>query len=295
MVVSNTGTRVRAPLLISLLLWWITLFSCGVPNAALAESRQDDPDHLTFGFLPIVSPERLVRRFAPLAAYLSRALGMEIRMETAPDFFTFVQRTQNERRYDILFTAPHLYYLAHKERGYRAVARVDSPGMQAVIVAPRSLGITSLDDLKGRRLATTDPLALATVLVRARLEEAGIDSDNDLIRIPTPSHNASLLSTYQGATDAAALILPLFQRARPEIRDSMVILAKTRMVPHMPISVAPWVDDALADRIGQTLITLNASAEGRALLSHLHWPGFVPASEEEYAALGWITEEIRGH
>jgi len=295
LVVSNTGKRGCAPRLISLLLCGVMLFSCGMPNAAMAESGQDARARLTFGFLPIVSPERLVRRFAPLAAYLSRQLGMEIRMETAPDFFTFVQRTQAGRRYDILFTAPHLYYLAHKDRGYRAVARVDSPGMQAVIVAPRALGITSINDLKGRRLATTDPLALATVLVLARLEEAGIDPDDDLIQIPTPSHNASLLSTYQGATDAAALILPLFQRARPEIRDSMVILAKTRMVPHMPISVAPWVDSVVTDRIGRILITLNDSPEGRALLSHLHWPGFVPAREDEYAALGWITEEIRGH
>ncbi len=272
----------------------IALLLALLPLSVSAETKHQ-PDYLTFGFLPIVSPERLVKRFAPLTAYLSRELGIEIRMETAPDFLTFVQRTHDEQRYDILFTAPHLYYLAHKNHGYHAIARVDQAGMQAVIVAPHSRGIVSIEDLRGQRLATTDPLALATMLVRARLEEAGINPDKDLTLIATPSHNASLLSTYQGVTDAAALILPLFRRASPEIRESMIIVAKTRMVPHMPISVAPWVDNTMADRIGRALMMLDKSPEGRSLLAHLDWPGFVPAREEEYATLGWITEQLKVH
>lgn len=260
-----------------------------------AETQQQQPAYLTFGFLPIVSPERLVERFAPLTAYLSRELEIEIRMETAPDFRTFVQRTNDEQRYDILFTAPHLYYLAHNNHGYRAVARVDRPGMQAVIVASRAQGIESVEDLRGRRLATTDSLALATVLVRASLKQTGIDPDKDLTPIPTPSHNASLLSTYQGATDAAALILPVFRRASPDIRESMVIIAKTRMVPHMPIAVAPRIDSAMAERIGEALIALNESPEGRLLLSHLDWPGFVAVQEDEYATLGSIIKALEVH
>lgn len=263
-------------------------------TSAFADAQDSKPAYLTFGFLPIVSPERLVKRFSPLTDYLSRKLGVEIRMETAPDFDTFMQRT-HEQRYDILFTAPHLYYLAHSRHNYRAVARVDRPGMQAIIVAPRTRNINSLEDLRDLRLATTDPLALATVLVRAQLEDAGIDPDKDLTLVPTPSHNASLLSTYQGVTDAAALIMPLFLRASPEIRESMVIVAKTRMVPHMPIAVATGIDDTMAGRISQALIELDDSAEGRSLLKHLAWPGFVPAREDEYATLGWITERIKVH
>lgn len=252
----------------------------------------EKPEHLKFGFLPILSPERLVKRFAPLVDYLSRETGIEIRMVTAPDFLTFVHRTQDERRYDILFTAPHLYYLAHVKRDYHVIARVDRHGMQAVIVAPHRSKIYTVQDLRGKRLATTDPLSLTTVLVREHLGAAGIDPDRDLTLVATPSHNASLLSAYQGATDAAALILPLFRRANPEIRDSMRIVDTTRTVPHMPISVAPWIDAALANRLSEALVSLNRSAEGRALLSHLDWPGFVPAHESEYAPLEGVVRAL---
>ncbi|WP_165869141.1 phosphate/phosphite/phosphonate ABC transporter substrate-binding protein [Thiogranum longum] len=264
-----------------------------VSAQASADTPQQRPAYLTFGFLPIVSPERLVKRFAPLVDYLSRETGIEIRMVTAPDFLTFVHRTQDEQRYDLLFTAPHLYYLAHARRGYHVIARVDRPGMQAVIVAPHRSRIYKLQDLRSKRLATTDPLALTTVLVREHLEANGIDPDNDLTLVATPSHNASLLSAYQGATDAAALILPLFRRANPQVRESMRIIDTTRMVPHMPIAVAPWIDPALGERIASALVSLNESPDGRTLLSHLDWPGFVTANEEEYASLEGIVRALK--
>ncbi len=258
-----------------------------------AETPQQQPVYLTFGFLPILSPERLVKRFSPLVDYLSTETGIEIRMVTAPDFLTFVHRTLDEKQYDILFTAPHLYYMAHEKRGYRALARVDRPGMQAVIVAPHRSKIYTVQDLRSKRLATTDPLSLTTVLVREHLVMAGINPDDDLTLVATPSHNASLLSAYQGATDAAALILPLFRRAGAEIRDSMRLVATTRMVPHMPVAVAPWVDPAIGERIANALVTLDDSPSGRTLLSHLDWPGFIPAQENEYASLESVVRSLK--
>jgi phosphonate transport system substrate-binding protein len=252
----------------------------------------DKPDPLVFGFLPIVSSELLVRRFSPLTDYLSEKLGAEIRMETAPDFKSFVQRTNEGQRYDILFTAPHLYYLASKNSGYRAIVRVDRPGMKAVIVTPVKSTISSIQDLRGHRLATTDPLALATVLARARLAQADIDPDNDLTLIATPSHNASLLSCYRGTTDAAVLIRPLYLRARPEIRDNTRIVAETGSVPHMPVAVAPWVDKDIARRLTNVLVNMSGNPQGRALLQHLDWPGFVAVQPGDYDGLGLIADKL---
>ncbi len=255
-----------------------------------AGSKAVDP--LIFGFLPIVSSERLVRRFSPLTDYLSEKLGTAIRMETAPDFKSFVHRTNEGKRYDILFTAPHLYYLAKQNSNYRAIVRVDRPGMKAVIVTSLTSTIKSIEDLRGRRLATTDPLALATVLARARLEQAGIDPDNDLTLIATPSHNASLLSCYRGTTDAAVLIRPLYLRARAEIRDNTRIVAETERVPHMPIAVAPWVDEHIARQLRDVLVNMSGNPQGRALLQHLAWPGFVAAQPGDYDGLGPIADKL---
>jgi phosphonate transport system substrate-binding protein len=273
------------------LLAGLLCIACAGPAGAQPMDDLQGPEHLVFGFLPIVSPERLARQFSPLVDYLSRALETEIRMETAPNFAEFIRRTNQEHRYDLLFTAPHLFYLAGREQGYQAVARVAEPGMKAVIVVPRSSSIQALKDLRGQRLATTDRLALATVLIRSTLVQAGIDPDRDLTLVATPSHNASLLSSHQGTTDASGLMLPLFQRSRAEIRDAMKIIAETRSVPHMPIAVAPWVPAARVTRLRAVLLDMADDDQGSTVLRGLGWPGFAPTRAGDYDDVGRMAEQ----
>jgi phosphonate transport system substrate-binding protein len=247
-----------------------------------------------FGFLPILSAERLVTRFSPLVDYLSRRSQREIRMETAPDFATFIHRTQHERRYDILFTAPHFFYLAEHDSGYRPLVRVDRSGMKAVVVVPVASNIHALKDLRGRTLATTGPLALSTLLIRDLLVRSGLDPGHDLTLVPTPSHIAALLSSTQGTTDASAVMLPVFRHARPELQASMRIVAETGEVPHIPIGVAPWVDAGLGRSLQAILAGMHSDPEGRAILEQLEWPGFVVVVPHEYDQLRWLAEQIGG-
>ncbi len=248
---------------------------------------------LIFGFLPIQSTQRLTARFGPFVDYLAARLGVPVRMETAPDYAEFVRRTGRERRYDILFTAPHFYWLAQREAGYRVIVRVAAPTMRAIIVVPVDSDIRDLQDLRGRTLATVDPLALGTVLVRDWLTAHGLDPDHDVVLVPTPTHNASLLSAYKGATDAAALMIPPFRHARAEVREGMRILARTDGVPHMPIAVAQRLPPDRVAALRDILLAMDEDPEGRALLARMRWPGFVAADPAEYEVLAPIAEQVR--
>jgi phosphonate transport system substrate-binding protein len=247
---------------------------------------------LIFGFLPFTSTERLVTRFGPLVDYLSQRSGREIRMETAPDFRSFVERTRDGRRYDLLFTAPHLFWLALQEPGYRGLVRVDLAGMTAVVVAPVDSDIRTLSDLRGRTVATTGPLALSTLLVRDQLVRAGLDPDADVNMVATPSHIAALLSSRQGTTQACAVMRPVFHRARAKLRESMRIVAESAPVPHIPIGVAPWVDSATAERLRSILIGMRDDPQGRAILAQLDWPGFVAQQPHDYDSVRPLAEQI---
>lgn len=240
---------------------------------------------LVFGFLPFISIEQLVFRFTPLVNYLSENLQVPVRIETAPDFFEFARRTHEESRYDILFTAPHFFTRANQKAAYRLIASVDSPEMWAVIVVPKQSKIESIEDLVGKRLATVPPLGLATLLVRKALFEAGIDPDVDLDMVITPTHDASLLSSYHGVTDASALMQPPFEAASKKVRDSMRIIARTESTPHIPISVAPWLSEACAAEITDLLIRMETSSEGRAVLEHNHFTGYRQADPAIYERL----------
>ncbi len=241
-----------------------------------------DASPIIFGVLPFVSAEQLVTQFSPIMHYLSSHLHVPVRIETAPNFAEFARRTNEDRRYDILFTAPHFYPGASSKAGYRLIVSVDSPGMWAVVVVPRNSTIETLDDLSGKKLATVHPAGLATLLVRKLLTDSGIDPDRDITMVSTPSHNASLLSSYHGVTDASALMSPPYRAADAKVRDNMRVIAKTESTPHIPISVSPVITEQCATQITQLLLDMNSTPAGIAALRHNSFSGFKKASPDEY-------------
>jgi len=268
------------------------LLCCVVSQTALAANGQKNKE-IVFGLLPIISTEKLIARFGPMADYISERLGRPVRLETSPDFASFMQRTNKEKRYDIIFTAPHLYYIAQRQAAYNVIVRVAAPDMKAVIVVAKDSSITKLLDLKGKTLSTTDPLALATLMVKAHLDKSGINSEKDLSLIYTPSHNASLISAYKGITEAGSLMMPPFKRAKKEIQQSMRVLSVTDGSPHMPIAVSAALDKKLAKKIKNVLLQLKSNDKGKALLKHLRWPGFVSVKSQEYDKLKWAVEQLK--
>lgn len=274
----------------------LPLFLLSLTGSMHADAAETSPrkfqDELIFGFLPITSTQRLVARFGPLVDHLAEVLGQPIRMETAPDYATFIQRTHN-RRYDILFTAPHFYYLAEKTAGYKAIARVNAKELKAVIVSRKDSQLKSLQDLRGKSLATPDALAMGTVLVREMLLRHQLNPGKDIFLVETPSHNASLISTYKGATDAAGLMIPPYKRSAQNLRAAMVEIKTTRGVPHMPICVINTLSASQTRTLQQTLIGLAKTKEGKKLLKHVSWPmGFVKPGPEEYQNLGWAIQQL---
>lgn len=273
--------------ILSLLL--IYLVNPGATWASPAKNKHE----IIFGILPIVSTANLVKRFAPLAEYLSEEVGVTVRMETATNFKTFMTRTNKGRRYDLLFTAPHFYYLAQRRAGYQVIVSVAAPNMKALIVVPKKSEVKTLDDLKGLTLSTTDSLSLAALMVRAHLVAAGINPDKDIKLINTPSHNASLLSVYKGITDAGSLMQPPFRRANKEIAQSLRVLSTTDGSPHMPIAVSPEMSPDLQNKIKNALLRLKENKNGRVILKNMRWPGFKAVKPKDYDKLKWAVEQLK--
>lgn len=256
-----------------------SLFTSSCFAKQFGNCTQSSP--VTFGILPFVSAEQLVIRFTPLVNYLSHHLNTEVRIETAPGFMEFARRTVIDKRYDILFTAPHFYPHADKA-GYRLIASVDSPGMKAVIVVPKDSSVNNIHDLLGKRLATVDAKSLATIQIKRHLIKNGINPTQDLQMIFTPTHNASLLSSYHGITDASALMQPPYEAASKQVRDSMRIITTTERGPHIPISVGPRISKTCAEEISTLLLGMSSNTEGQQVLKHNRFTGFRQTQINEY-------------
>ncbi|MCK5481553.1 MAG: phosphate/phosphite/phosphonate ABC transporter substrate-binding protein, partial [Gammaproteobacteria bacterium] len=174
---------------------------------------------------------------------------------------------------------------ANRKAGYRLIAGVDSPGMWAVIVVPRQSSIQTIQDLRGRRLATVQPLSLAAILIRKTLSDAGIDPDTDLELVVTPSHAASLLSSYHGVTDASGLMQPPYATASETLRQATRIIARSETTPHIPISAGPWLPASCVENITTALMKMSETPAGRSVLKHIGFTGFRSADVRDYERL----------
>lgn len=252
-------------------------------SAASAQSKGDVAKRpLIMGVLPFMSPIALFKRFAPLRDYLGTKIGRTVLLETAKDYPAFVRRA-NERRYDILLTAPHFVLLALDSGKYRVQATYSKP-LAAIVLVRKSGNIRHLSDLAGKVVATPPPEAIITVIGRNLLTRAGLTGPRAPLYRNYPSHNAAYNAVIGGDADAAITTINVLQEAVADTR-ALRVLARSRNFPALGILTARDLPASLQQRIGRTFINMTHSAQGRAVLKQIAYPGYRPAQAAEFETL----------
>jgi len=146
----------------------------------------------------------------------------------------------------------------------------------SVILVRKDSGINTLSDLRGKVIAFDEPHSTsAHVLPRMLLAEKKLK----LVQISAPGgvepgavgfihgsdDNAPHLLVI-GKVDAAATSHREFQILRPEIRDGLKIIARTKSVPRQIISLRKDLDPKIAKALRETLINMDRDPEGQAAL-----------------------------
>ena len=146
----------------------------------------------------------------------------------------------------------------------------------SVILVRKDSGINTLSDLRGKVIAFDEPHSTsAHVLPRMLLAEKKLK----LVQISAPGgvepgavgfihgsdDNAPHLVVV-GKVDAAATSHREFQVLRPEIRDGLKIIARTKSVPRQIISLRKDLDPKIAKALRETLINMDRDPEGQAAL-----------------------------
>jgi phosphonate transport system substrate-binding protein len=220
---------------------------------------------LQFGLLPYLSTRKLFTYYAPLQHYLEKQLGRPVRMSTAPDFFTYIQRAR-EGQYDLYHTAPHFAAQAEAEFGYRRVSRLMRE-LDGSIVVARSSNIHSADDLRGRTMITPDTLAIITFLGEQWLRDNGLRPGVDIEVKHAPSHNSAIRAVARGDVEAAVTSTSAFENMPQKISSRLRILASTKKVPHMMFMAGPHLSDQEYQQLRKAVLAFTAKGAGKNYFS----------------------------
>ncbi len=255
---------------------------------------------LVLGVFPRRDPILTMSLFTPLGNYLSTHLDRPVRVETAANFKSFMQRV-SEGRYDLVHLNQYQYIQIHQSSGFEAIAQNEEQGeatIRSAIFVRADAPIETLSDLRGKRIVFGGgPDAMMSYIVPSYLlHRAGLKKGDyqELFAISPPN---AFLAAYFGQAEACGVGHLVFRLKVVSSRvspDGMRLLAVSEPMAHLPWAIHPKYSKTLKNRIQALLVGLKRTEEGRSVLAQARLSGINVASDKDYALHRDIIKQVVG-
>lgn len=263
----------------------ILVFTTSINAADNASNRVE------MGVFPYLSTRALLDLYEPVRMYLQVELNRPTKLFTAPNFKAYVDRTQIGE-YDVVLTPPHLARLAQREAGYIPLA-IFTRELRGVVVVAKTSPYQSLTDLKGKRIATPNKLALVTIIGGQLLRDNGLSNENGTLLREVGSHSNAVLAVQRNECEAAITEMSALQQMPEELRNSVRIIGQTQRLPHVMFLAHPRLGQAGAEQVRDALLRFPLSAEGRAFLKASGFEGLRGVEEADLKIVDPIMKELK--
>jgi len=180
-------------------------------SAASAQDWKGKYPELTFAVVPAENASGVTERWAPFIAYLSKELGVKVKLRIANDYAAVIE---GQRSGNIQIAS---YGSASFARARLTGVKTDafandinadgSTGYYSVFFVKASSAYKNIDQLKGKNLGLVDPNSTSGNNVpRFELDKLGIsDADTYFGKVVfTGSHENAMLALSQGTVEVAA-------------------------------------------------------------------------------------------
>ncbi len=248
-------------------------------------------DALRMGLFPNLSTRLLLETYQPMREFLEQRLGRPVILFTAPDFNSFVSRTQSGE-YDLVVTAPHFARLAQTESGYQPLFSYRNNITAAIVVAKNSR-FTDLNALKGQKIAAPDRIAVVTMLGLKMLRDEGLEANKNYHFHWAGTHGNVALAVLNGEAAAGILgMLPLKQL--PEnVSRQLHVLSISPAIDSQMILAHQRVEPGSLQQIREALLQFERSPEGQKFFRTTSLAGLKPIGTGDLKQLEPYAKEVR--
>lgn len=266
----------------------LSILFLGIFSFSIAHA--DDSQTIKLGFLPIFSPETLVKLHKPLKDQLENKLGINVQMISAPNFKAFRERTES-KSYDLIFTAPHLARLAEKKDNYKRVVATAHRG-SANFLSRKDSDITEIDKIKGKRLALPPKSAIIHFMALKTLRDRGFMLDNDVTIVTTKTHNDPVLRLLAKQVDVAAIGKAPWAKMKEKAGDQVAVFAQSVTIPGFMIMANPNIQRDILKKSIDALLDFNDTPEGIRYLTESGYKALIPISNEDMDDMDLYVNEM---
>ena len=267
--------------------------SSAIRKSALPTLRTDaasvDTSELILSAPPRDTEAEGVRRFGPVAAYLSKVLGRKV-VYKYPGSWGAYQSDMIKGRYDLVFDGPHFVGWRIEKSRHNVLVKVPGDFIYTAVVRVDETDITRLDQLAGHRICAHSTPNLGTLIM---LQEFSSPFQQPAIVI-THGYDHIYKALLAGKCDAAMLPLKHWQEFEHNSGRTRVIF-QNNPLPQQALTAGPRIAPDDQEKIRKALLSWE-SREATAVMRAAYGIGqeFVPARNEEYAGVGRYLKDEWG-
>ncbi|MCG6533810.1 MAG: phosphate/phosphite/phosphonate ABC transporter substrate-binding protein [Syntrophales bacterium LBB04] len=273
-------------------------FDKTIPVARPGEGHQDQPA-LRVAVGAMISPKETFVYYRQLLDYLASKLGMEVQLVQRKTYRE-VNELIGKGQIDLAFICSGPYVSGKEKYGFELLATPEVQGSHfyhSYLIVNKESQFQSLEDLKGRVFAFTDPESLTGRLVPTFwLAEQNERPETFFSKvIYTYSHDNSILAVAKGLVEGAAVdgfIWEYYQRKNPSRTSTTRVIKKSDPYGNPPVVVSSALSSDLKDRLQQLLLSMHEDPAGRKILQELMIDRFLGPQEEWYMTVRQLESEI---
>jgi PAS domain S-box-containing protein len=253
---------------------------CQAPASGAAEEA------ITIGVIANRPEAQTARRWEPLATYLGRGLGREVKIRALDH--AAMDQAARERSVELLIPNPAHYILIRERAAFSGLIAtlVEQEGDRPLtaiggVVFTRAdrRDLVELRDLRGKRVAVIDPHSLGGYQAPLlELRRAGVRAPEEMTLVLTGQPQDRVVEAVMaGRADAgfihSGLIEQLVEEKALESGRVKVLnrqdlpsfpyLLSTRLYPQQPVIVLPHVPDEVSRRVASLLLAMPAAQDAR--------------------------------
>lgn len=258
-------------------------------NAAAPGSGPGDGKHLRFAIATMVTPESTFRDYKRLVDRISRDVGRE-GIFLIPPSYTDARNKLEEGTVDVALvcTGTYVHALPGGRIGLLAQPEfAEGRKYQSLFLVPAQSPYRTLEDLRGKTVAFTDPESNTGCIVpTAKINALGQDPTSFFGEIVfTGSHDRSIAAVETGLVSCAAvdsLVWLSKLEVDPSLANRVRIIWQSEPYGPPPIVVPAGLDEKLRDSLQIAFLALDGDREGREILAAIGIERFVRPKPDDY-------------
>lgn len=268
-------------------------------NRTLDVGVNSDTAGLRVGVSAIVSPEETLAYYQDMFDYISVKMGVPV---TVVQRKTYQEMNDLVRKnsVDVAFVCSLAYVEGHDQFGMELLVIPvvkGEPYYYSYIIVPKGSNINSLNELKGRTFAFSDPLSnsgkLSPEYMIAKLGE----NPETFFRLTffTYSHDKSIQSIADRMVDGAAvdsLVWDYENATDPKFTSRTRIISKSPPYGISPVVVSKDIDPVLKDELRNTLLHMHEDEKGREILNSIMVDRFTEVNDSLYDSIREMKKAV---